>query len=284
MISIKNVALRNGTNQVNPSSPFSYKSSNTEGNANGIGSAVLEGLHSLNRSWTVDWNASYSIAWRWQPDQTVLAFHTDPNSSQYYLSLSNENSPDILNAGRVYSYLTENIYGANINATKTFNWNGQPQRLKIGTANYYRDRDVEVDALGYASLNAGFGTIHIPETKGVNANTIFTPPYIDQYRMVVANIGTNSTDYTGTALLNAGYVMLDNKFSDKIKLTWGVRLENYNQELKAAGKPNINLKNLDLLPSLLFTYALNNKTNLRAAGFTKRKPSRVQGTGYLPGV
>lgn len=259
----KTVALRNGTNQVNPSSPFSYKSSNTEGNANGIGSTVLEGLHSLNRNWTVDWNASYSIAWRWQPDQTVLAFHTDPNSSQYYLSLSNENSPDIINAGRVYSYSTENIYGANINITKQFNWNGQPQRLKIGTANYFRDRDVEVDALGYSSLDAGFGTIKIPESKGVNANTIFTPPYIDQYKMVVANIGTNSTDYTGTALLNAGYVMLDNKFSNKIKLTWGVRLENYDQELKAAGKPNINLKNLDILPSLLFTYSLNNKTNIR---------------------
>jgi TonB-dependent receptor len=150
-----------------------------------------------------------------------------------------------------------------VNATKLFNWHGQPQRLKFGTANYYRDRDVEVDALGYASLDAGFGTIHIPESKGLNANNIFTPPYIDQYRMVVANIGTNSTNYTGTALLSAGYVMLDNKFSDKTKLTWGVRLENYNQELKAVGKPNITLKNLDLLPSLLFTYALNNKTNLR---------------------
>ena len=66
-------------------------------------------------------------------------------------------------------------------------------------------------------------------------------------------------------LLNAGYVMLDNKFSDKVRLTWGVRLENYDQELKAAGKPDIILKNLDLLPSFVFTYSLNNKTNLRAA-------------------
>lgn len=260
---VKTAGLRNGLNQVNPSSPFSYKSSNSEGTGNGIGSAVAEGLHSVSRNWTIDWNTSYSIAWRWQPDQTVLAFHTDPNSPDYYLSLSSENSPDIINAGRVYSYLTENIYGANINAAKTFNWHGQPQRLKFGTANYFRDRDVEVDALGYASLDAGFGTIHIPESKGINANTIFTDPYIDQYKMVVANIGTNSTSYTGKALLNAGYVMLDNKFSDKTKLTWGVRLENYNQELKAAGKPDINLKNLDLLPSFLFTYALNSKTNLR---------------------
>jgi outer membrane receptor for ferrienterochelin and colicin len=180
------------------------------------------------------------------------------------LSLSNQNSPDIINAGRVYSYLTENIYSANLNLTKLFNWHGQPQRLKIGTANYFRDRDVEVDALGYASLLAGFGTIHVPQTKEITANTIFTPPYIDKYQMVVANIGTNSTSYTGTALLNAGYIMLDNKFSNRVKLTWGLRLENYDQELKAAGKQNIILKNLDLLPSFLLTYSLNNKTNLRA--------------------
>ena len=263
---IKNVSLRTGTNQVNPSSPFYYKSSFSEGNANGIGSAVLEGLHSLNKNWTVDWNASYSIAWRWQPDQTVLAFHTNPNSYDYYLSLSNENSPDILNAGRVYSYLTENIYGANVNLTKTFNWHGQPQRLKIGTANYYRYREVEVDALGYASLDAGFGIIHVPEGKGINTNTIFTPPYIDEYKMVVANIGLNSTDYTGKALLNAGYVMLDNKFSDKLKLTWGLRIENYDQQLIAVGKPNVHLNNLDLLPSFLLTYGLNKKTNLRLGG------------------
>ncbi len=260
----KTVALRNGINTVNTQSPFSYKSENNEATANGIGSSVLEGLHSMKNSWTIDWNASYSITYRWQPDQTVATFHTDPNSSQYYLSLSNENSPDIINAGRIYSYLTENIYGGNVNVTKQFSWNNLPQKFKIGTSNYYRSRTVEVDALGYASLNAGFGTIKIPETKDINFNTIFTPNNIDAYQMIVANIGTNSTNYTGTALLNAGYAMMDNNVTEKIKITWGLRVENYSQLLKAAGKPNVDLKNLDLLPSLLFTYALNKKTNVRA--------------------
>ncbi len=125
------------------------------------------------------------------------------NSSYYYLSLSNENSPDIINAGRVYSYLTEYIYGANVSAVKNFKWFGSPQKLKIGTANYYRTRSVEVDAMGYSSLDAGYGTIHIPESKDVTLSTVFEPQNVDAYRMVVANIGTNSTNYAGTALLNA---------------------------------------------------------------------------------
>jgi TonB-dependent receptor len=261
----KSVALRTGVNTVNTESPFNYKGESNEANGNGIGSSVLEGLHNLNHDWTINWSGSFSLTYRWQPDQTIVTFHTDPNSSHYYLSLSNENSPDIINAGRVYSYLTEYIYGANINATKLFTWNGRQQKLKLGTANYFRDRSVEVDAMGYASLDAGFGTIHIPETKDITFSTIFDPTNVEAFRMVVANIGTNSTDYTGKALLNAGYAMMDNNISDKIKLTWGLRVENYSQQLVTPGKPNVDLNNLDLLPSFIFTYALNKKTNLRAA-------------------
>lgn len=263
---VKTIGLRNGTNTVNSTDPFYYKSANSEATGNGIESSVLEGLHGLGKGWTVDWNASFSTTYRWQPDQRIVTFHTNPgHPEQYYLTLSNENSPDIINAGRVYSFLNENIYGGTINATKQFNWRGQVQKLKIGTANYYRDRSVEVNALGYASLNAGFGTIYIPESKTTTFNTVFSPESIDANKIIVANIGTNSTDYTGTGLLNSGYVMLDNKFSDKVKLTWGVRVEKYLQQLEAKGKANISLDNTDVLPSLLFTYALNGKTNIRAA-------------------
>ncbi len=261
----KTVALRAGTNTANADFPFKYKGENNEATGNGIGNSVIEGVHNLNKGWTVDWNGSFGVTYRWQPDQAVVSFRTDPNGSEYYVPLSNENSPDIINAGRVYSYLTEYIYGANVNGTKIFTWNGRQQRLKIGTANYYRDRAIEVDAMGYSSLDARFGTIRVPETKDITASTIFNATNAAAYNMVVANIGTASTNYTGTALLNAGYIMMDNNLTDKIRLTWGLRVENYKQQLVTPGKANVDLNNLDLLPSFVFTYALNKKTNLRAA-------------------
>jgi TonB-dependent receptor len=261
---VKTEGLRTGYSIVNSTDLFRYKSSNSEAAGNGILSSLVEGLHSMNNGWTLDWNASYGLTYRWQPDQRILTFHTDPNQNDYYLSLSNQNSPEITNAGRVYSFLNESIYGANVNVTKQFSAFGESQKLKFGTANYYRDRDVQVDALGFASLNA-FGT-RISESKTTTFNNIFSPENIDQQQIVLANIGTNSTDYTGTALLNSGYAMLDNKFSDQVKLTWGVRAENYVQELNTVGKEDIKLNNLDFLPSFLFTYALNNKTNIRVAG------------------
>jgi outer membrane receptor for ferrienterochelin and colicin len=136
--------------------------------------------------------------------------------------------------------------------------------------NYYRDRTVEVNALGYASLQTDASGIQsgvsIYESKETTYNTIFSPANIDKYSLTVANIATNSTDYTGNALLNAGYAMMDNKFSDAIRLTWGARVEKYRQELSARNRGTRVYDKTDILPSFVFTWSLNNKTNLRLAG------------------
>lgn len=263
---VKTVGIRNGANYENGlTSPFYVKSANSEASGNGLANSVLEGLHKLNGNWTIDWNTSFGLTYKYQPDQRILAFRSPENdNSSYYLRLSNENSPEIRNAGRVYSFLKEYIYGASANVTKEFHWLDQEQKLKLGTMNYYRDRTAEVVALGYASLDI-YG-VTIPETKETTYNTLFAPGNIDKYNLTVANIETNSTDYTGNAMMNAGFLMLDNKFSDKIKLTWGARVEKYRQELSAKGKGTKVYDNTDVLPSLLFTYALNNKTNIRLAG------------------
>jgi hypothetical protein len=74
-------ALRKWYNTVNQGYFFDYKSQNTEAASNGIGSSVLEGLHSLKKNWTIDWNASFGITYRWQPDQRIMTFVTDPNTT-----------------------------------------------------------------------------------------------------------------------------------------------------------------------------------------------------------
>ncbi|OQP50936.1 hypothetical protein A4H97_03690 [Niastella yeongjuensis] len=263
---IKTSGIRDGINLINdPSKPFYIKSDNSEAAGNGLVNSVVEGLHKLGGDWTIDWNGSYGYTYKNQPDQRILAFRSDDgDASKYWIKLNNENSPEIRNAGRVYSFLGENIYGASANATKQFNWLGQVQKLKVGTMDNYRSRTVEVNALGYATLdNVG---VTINESKSTSYSTLFSPENIDQYNLVVANIATNSTDYTGKALLNAGYAMLDNKFTDNIKLTWGVRVEKYRQELAARNKETKTYDNTDVLPSFLFTYAVNNKSNIRVAG------------------
>lgn len=261
----KTAALRNGRNEVNTPDIFYYKSTNNEAMNNGLFNSVFEGLHSLKKGWTVDWAASYGLTYRNQPDQRILTFVTNSdNPSAYFLKVGYENSPEIRNAGRIYSFLTEGIYSANLNLTKQFNWLGNQQKLKFGTYNYFRDRNVQVDALGYGTLNSVSTPVEI--TKGLDFSNIMQPETIDNSNLTLANIPTQSIDYKGQVVSNAGYVMLDNKFSDKVKMTWGARVEKYNQKVIATNKKDIVKDNTDFLPSLLLTYSLSNKANLRLAG------------------
>lgn len=261
----KTTALRNGRNEVNYPEVFYYKSTNNEVMNNGLLNSVLEGLHSLKKDWTIDWAASYGLTYRNQPDQRILTFVTNSGDpSIYYLKVGYENSPEIRNAGRIYSFLSEGIYGATLNFTKQFSWHGLQQKLKFGTYNYFRDRSVEVDALGYGTLGSVSTPIEI--TKDLNFSNVLQPQTIDQYNLSLANIPSQSVDYKGQVVSNAGYVMLDNKFSDKVKLTWGARIEKYNQQVTALNKPKIAKDNIDLLPSLLLTYSVSKKANVRIAG------------------
>ena len=258
------LGLREGYNITNRPIQFDTKSYNSEYISNGLLSAVFDASHALGKKLNLDWSASVSEAYKNQPDQKIISLRTpDDQKGSYYIKLGNENSPEIRNAGRIYSSLDEKIYNAGFNLNYNFLVNGLQQKLKFGSLNYYRNRTNDVDALGYASLD--FRGVTIAETKVTDFSTLFSSSNIDAFNLTLATIGNNSTSYTANAMLNAGYLMYDGKFSEKLKLTAGVRAENYDQQLKSLNQANIELNNLDILPSFLLTYSLGKKTNLRLA-------------------
>ncbi|MFM2146575.1 MAG: hypothetical protein RL732_1411 [Bacteroidota bacterium] len=258
------LGLRNGYDVSNQPTRFEYKSYNSELSANGLMSLVLDGTHALGNRLTFDWASSFSNAFKKQPDQKIISFRT-PNDSKtdYYIRLGNENSPEIRNAGRIFSDLNEKIYNVGFNFTYQFTVKGVKQKLKFGSLNYYRDRNTVVDALGYAALD--FRGVTINESKNTGFSNIFSDANVNAYGLTLATIGNNSTSYTANALLNAGYLLFDGKLTDQLKLTAGVRAERYTQLLQALNQQDIDQENLDLLPSALFTYSLTNKSNLRLA-------------------
>ena len=137
-----------------------------------------------------------------------------PNDAKdgYYIRLGNENSPEIRNAGRIFSNLDEKIYNAGVNLTYYFTVKGVKQKVKLGTLNYYRDRNTVVDALGYASLD--FRGVTINESKGTNFSNLFSDANVNAYNLTLATIANNSTSYTAQGLLNAAYVLFDGKLSE----------------------------------------------------------------------
>ena len=258
------LGLRNGYDVSNVPSRFEIKSYNAEVTSSGLASVVFDGTHSLNKKLNFDWSTSVSEAYKNQPDQKIISFRTpDDEKGGYYLKLGNENSPEVRNAGRIFSSLDEKIYNAAFNLVYNFNYKGFQQKLKFGSMNFYRDRVAKVDALGYASLN--FRGVSIVETKATSFSTIFNDANIDAFGITLATIGNNSTSYNANALLNAGYLLYDGKFSEKFKITSGVRAEKYKQQLTAKNQATVNNDNLDVLPSALLTYSIGKSTNLRFA-------------------
>lgn len=240
---------------------------NNETTQNGLVNSVLAGRHILgDKALYVDWDVSYGLSYRNQPDQRILTVMQSTPGDPYYLSLSNENSPAIKDAGRVYSRLHENIYSGNLRMEVPFRYFGQDQKLKFGLSKVYRDRTFSILALGYASDLDPYGRgATVTLGKNTTIDNIFSEQNLEKYKILLANIPQNSNDYTGTADLGAGYVMLDNHFSSSWRLSWGVRLEDYRQKLISLNQPVQKYHYTTLLPSANLTWSPQSKMNIRLA-------------------
>jgi outer membrane receptor protein involved in Fe transport len=70
-------------------------------------------------------------------------------------------------------------------------------------------------------------------------------------------------------ILNAGFLQLDNQFSNALRIVWGARVEHYDQlvgSVKTSDSRHSYTKVFDVLPGVNATYKLSNKTNLRLSG------------------
>lgn len=261
-----NFTRRNGIQYNGTGVSTAVYSLNNETTQNGLFNSSLEGQHKLKSDkLTIDWNAAYGRSYRNQPDQRILAFFQRNPSQPFSLHLSNENSPAVNTAGRVFSNLKENIYSANLNVTMPFKMLGAAQKFKFGAGKVYRDRDFSVAALGYASnANDGNG-IDLELSKDVTPSNIFSNESLEANRIFLARIDMNTKDYQGIGDLTTGYLMLDNQLFKNVRLVWGARVENYHQQLKSINQEPQDYNNTDVLPSANLTVALNEKMNLRAS-------------------
>ena len=234
----------------------------------GIISSVLEGQHFLPASKiNIDYNVSYGNSYRKQPDQRVLETFKQPGSNSFTVNLSNFNQAAIQNAGRIYTDLTEDIYGGKFNVSIPYTLFKQPSKLKAGYLGYYRDRDYTATVLGYAIAGGANGR-NIPLTNGITADNIFSNANLSQQGIALFTLPGYNISYKGTVSQNAGYLMTDSKLSDDLRVILGARVERYEQKINQPGSklPEQKYLNTDILPSLNLTYALSKTSNLRLAG------------------
>jgi outer membrane receptor protein involved in Fe transport len=219
---------------------------------------TIQGDHGFENNSKFTWTASYSNVVNNQPDQRKTN----------YALINGVYKADIDATGkqnaRFFSDLNENVYAGQVDYSLPINMFKQKAIFKVGALSNYRDRAFSPRFI-VMSENS-LGVPYDPEfIKQLPLNQIFSRPIVSQDVYSLKDIVSASDPYKANTLTNAAYAMLDNKFGEKFRLVWGVRVEKFNLKLndEDATTPEVKLDNLDVLPSANLTYALTSKANLR---------------------
>lgn len=219
------------------------------------------------------WTAFYSDIARSIPNLRRNVYSTgdpnsiDPNENTPIASIAANNGGADYGGGMFFSENTENISGAKIDLSRKFNiGENLINEFKMGAFTQTRSRDFFARQLQYNTTENFKGDL-LTQTNA----TIFSiqnmgeiSPGVNGFTLYDATKVTDT--YKAGSKLNAGYAMLDNRYK-KLRLVWGVRVEDYLQTLDAQLTDTkylaLNTRRTDILPSANLIIALNKKQNLR---------------------
>lgn len=180
---------------------------------------------------------------------------------------------DPFRSGRFYSDLWENVVNGNADLSIPFNIGGTKQTLKIGGLYQGKNREFGARVMGWTrpAFGFNFNLLYQPQDQ------IFADSNISTTRFIMGEITNPSDRYDAGSDLAASYVLFDNKIWDKLRISWGLRMENFNQRLNSIGYSqdtiNIDRTTTGWLPSANLTYSLNEQHQLRfSASKTLSRP------------
>jgi outer membrane receptor protein involved in Fe transport len=237
---------------------------------NSLFSNQLAGDHGF-KLFKVKWGLNKAAISREIPDYRLTTYQvnkSDPSNVTTTLY-----TPNFFNqgTGRFWSQLQEDVYSANADVLVPLNFFGSNIKVEGKTGFFLQQR------------TRSFSSRNFVYDGSILNNT--TDPNLD---LSQNNIGADSLiikektnkiidDYTANSSLKAYYLMADVRIFKKLRLSGGVRIENFKQTLSNAetekfldangnpkkiyDKPSVT----NILPSINATYSLTEKINLRAS-------------------
>ena len=223
----------------------------------------LTGEHNIpKKNLKLKWYGGFNILDQYIPDQRRLFYTQDGNdSSAPFFALLG------LGAGQksgsiFYSFLNDYIYNAGTDLTYNFNFKDRKQTLKAGYL--FQEKDRLFDSRPFFINTASNALKLLPADQIFNADNFGE----GNDKLQFNEIAGNAFRYMANNILNAGYVQMDNSFSDKFRAVWGLRYERFDQ---LVGSKNVQDPRYvhsvvnDLLPGVNLTYKPTSLTNLRLA-------------------
>ncbi len=227
----------------------------------------LSGEHNVTSKLKFKWYGAFNILDGYSPDQRRYQY-TRPTGTQtpFEFLVGSSNAQE--SGSRVFQSLSDYIYTAGGDASYGFDLFGQKQTIKGGYMLQIKDR--LFDAQLFANqFNFGFNNsalrqlpidqIFAPQNFGDGTDNLFS----------FKSINNRNFRYLANTILNAGFLQFDNQFSDKLRVVWGLRVENFDQLLGSVKSWDDRFKHTDqrdYLPGVNATYKVNSKTNIRLSG------------------
>jgi outer membrane receptor protein involved in Fe transport len=194
---------------------------------------------------------------------------------------------------RLSTNIDERDYNWTASLSQPFTFLNDKSLVKAGYAGWHKKRSLDASDVrmikqdNNAPLIGRYEDIMAPGRIGATKDSAFY--YADASR--------NGSQFNGTLKYQAAYLMLDQRFFQKLRLVYGVRAENFNlansqeqflrtPESSIFGNSKVDPfvtgeKNWRFLPSINATYSLNSQMNLRAAYSTTMVRPDFRETSYF---
>lgn len=253
----------------------------------------------------LNWRFGYSLSLRDQPDLRRVRYSRNDTTLPYKLDIYNLPQGNSSQAGRFFSYLTEDGFSGALD----YKIKLEDLTLKFGGLFENRSRDFEVRSFTIVEARTIVRTYYDPE-KGYevrnyldpkiselyyikdasefNPDKVFAPENFYIHGLGLSEDTKNTDSYKATESLYAGYAMFEIPtflFGNRLRIIGGTRYEVSQQKLfsfypivdqngNSRDSVYADKNYFDLLPSINLIYELTKSTNIRfSASQTLARPS-----------
>lgn len=225
----------------------------------------LLGEHSIGETMELNWGVAYNNVHNLLPDRRNNIF-VQNNTTEEYVSATNDQA----NNHRYWHDLFEDEIASNISIDKRFGSSlnddiksrgkvtvGYSGRYKVRDFNSYQynhkiNEDNYSDLIDIWNVDAYFNDVNMQQDNFA-------------LRTFYGNLNLPVT-YTGTQILNAGFVQLEYNFNEKLMVLFGLRAESIYQSVDYKTTISTGSNSFDefkVLPSLSLRYKATKKSNIR---------------------
>jgi hypothetical protein len=230
---------------------------NLEYSERALTNMLIEGNHTMEKKWKLNWKISPTLSTIEDPDIRFLRFR-EPNQTI---------STEVGLPERIWRFLTEYNVAYRGDLTKDYNLFGNNAKLKFGTAYTFKNRDYEIQSFQIIPGNTNFSGD--PSELFAEEN-LFSADNRNGVRYDPMFIPNNPNKFNSSSHLAAAYVSNEFNIAAPLRAIVGLRIEKYSQLYTGTnqlGTLSLNnekvLDDFDFFPSLNLIYSITEMQNLR---------------------